>query len=139
MSVYDAWFGFYGDFKKGALRLPYGKWVNTEGKAKGKAEISPKGEDEGSTEVEAEGSAESEPVVLDEVSSEGRAEGQAESNSKGEDQGSTESEDQGSAYNDSEVSTEGVWPKFVLIGFKMFFHSGDTMGTLNSSDDNVGF
>ena len=32
MSVYDTWFGLYGDFKKGTLRLPYGKcrhkWVN---------------------------------------------------------------------------------------------------------------
>ena len=31
LSVYDTWFGFYGDLKKGTLRLPYGKcrrkWV----------------------------------------------------------------------------------------------------------------
>ena len=33
LNVYDAWFGFYGDFKKGTLWLPYGKcrrkWVRT--------------------------------------------------------------------------------------------------------------
>ena len=31
LSVYDAWFGFYGDFKKGTFGLPYehrrAKWV----------------------------------------------------------------------------------------------------------------
>ena len=32
LSVYDAWFGFYGNFKKGTFGLPYehrrAKWVN---------------------------------------------------------------------------------------------------------------
>ena len=32
LNVYDTWFGFYGDFKKGTFGLPYEhgrtKWVN---------------------------------------------------------------------------------------------------------------